>query len=258
LKQLELCAGIVNFTANSRGEMRMTMLLAAALVFLAMHLLVAGTRLRDTITTTIGEGAYLGLFSLASVAAIAWLAISYRTALASPDNVALFAPGEAVRNLAIPLTLIAFLIAVPGLLMANPTAVGQSGAAARENSVRGILRVTRHPFLWGVALWSLFHLSATGDLASLILFGSLFILSVLGTLSIDAKRRRKLAEGWNGFASRTSNFPFAAIVSGRNVFNAREYFDWRFFAALAIYVLALFAHARVIGVSPFPGGWIPF
>ena len=236
----------------------MTMLLVAALVFLAMHLLVAGTRLRDAITTTIGERAYLGLFSLASVAAIVWLVISYRAALASADNVVLFDLGGAARELAIPVTLIAFLIAIPGLLTANPTAVGQSDAATKEESVRGVLRVTRHPFLWGVALWSLFHLSATGDLASVILFGSLFLLSVFGTVSIDAKRRRKLGDQWSGFARRTSNVPFTAIVSGRNVFNAREYFDWRFFAALAIYFLALFTHARVIGVSPFPGGWIPF
>jgi uncharacterized membrane protein len=81
---------------------------------------------------------------------------------------------------------------------------------------------------------------------------------VLGTISIDAKRQRKIGEQWKSFASRTSNIPFAAIVSGRNVFSAREYFDWRFFAALAIFVVALSAHARVIGVSPFPGGWIPF
>lgn len=236
----------------------MMMLLAAALVFLAMHLLVAGTRLRDVITTAIGEGAYLGVFSLASVAAIAWLAISYRTGLASANNVELFDLGSVVRDLAIPVTLIAFLVGVPGLMMASPTAVGQSNMAARDDTVRGILRVTRHPFLWGVALWSLFHLSATGDLASVILFGSLFILSLLGTISIDAKRRRKMGEQWKSFASRTSNIPFAAIVSGRTVFNAREYFDWRFFVALAIFVVTLFAHARVIGVSPFPGGWIPF
>lgn len=236
----------------------MTMLLAAALVFLAMHLLVAGTRVRDAVTTTIGEGAYLGLFSLASVAAIIWLAISYRMALASEGNTVLFDLGDAVRVLGIPVTLIAFLMGVPGLMSANPTAVGQAGAASSESSVRGILRVTRHPFLWGVALWSLFHLSATGDLASVILFGSLFVLSLLGTISIDAKRKRKLGEQWNGFASRTSNVPFAAIVSGRNVFNAGEYFDWRFISALVVYVLVLLAHARVIGVSPFASGWIPF
>jgi uncharacterized membrane protein len=121
-----------------------------------------------------------------------------------------------------------------------------------------VLRITRHPFLWGVAIWSAFHLSATGDYASVILFGTFLVLSLLGTTSIDAKRQRKLGEQWSAFAQRTSNLPFAAIASGRNSFHAREYFDWRFFVALALFVAVLFVHARVIGVSPFPGGWAPF
>jgi uncharacterized membrane protein len=37
---------------------------------------------------------------------------------------------------------------------------------------RGIQRVTRHPFLWGVAVWAFVHLIANGDVASLMLFGS--------------------------------------------------------------------------------------
>lgn len=236
----------------------MTLLLAAAVVFLALHLLIAGTRGRDIIVGAIGERAYLGLFSLASIAAIVWLAMTYRIAVASEANVQLFDLGSGVDNLAIPVLLVAFLLGVPGLLMPSPTSVGQIHALAKEGTVRGILRVTRHPFLWGVALWSAFHLSATGDAASVILFGTFLVLSVLGTFSIDLKRRRKLGEQWSAFAQQTSNIPFAAIASGRNTFQAREYFDWRLFASLAIFVVVLFAHARVIGVSPFPGGWAPF
>ena len=235
----------------------MTMLIAAAAVFLAIHLLIAGTRLRDTLTGAIGEGAYLGLFSLTSIGVIVWLVISYNTAQTAADNRQLFYLGKAVHDLAIPVVLLAFLIGVPGLMMRSPTAVGQA-AAANEENVRGILRVTRHPFLWGVAIWSAYHLAANGDLASVLLFGTFFVLALFGTFSIDAKRKRKLGEQWNTFARRTSNIPFAAIVSGRTSFQPREYFDWRFFVALLIFIVALFAHARVIGASPFPGGWIPF
>lgn len=236
----------------------MTPLLAAAVVFLALHLLIAGTRVRDSIVATVGERTYLGLFSLASVAVIVFLAMSYRVAVTSDANVQLFDLGAGVDNLAIPVLLVAFLIGVPGLMMASPTSVGQSGTLAKEGTVRGILRVTRHPFLWSVAIWSAFHLCATGDTASVILFGTFLVLSVLGTFSIDMKRQRKLAEQWRAFAEQTSNVPFAAIVQGRNSFKPREYFDWRFFVAVAIFAAVLFAHARVIGVSPFPGGWVPF
>ncbi len=236
----------------------MTMLFAAAAVFLAIHLLIAGTRARDAITKMIGEGPYLGLFSLASVGAIAWLAISYNTASTSPDNRLLYDAGRGVHDLGIPVVLIAFLLGLPGLMMASPTTVRQENVVAREDAVRGVLRITRHPFLWGVAIWSAFHLAANGDLASVVLFGTFLVLSILGTFSIDAKRRRKLGAQWNAFAAQTSNVPFAAILSGRNTFRAGEYFDWRFVLALMIFLAALFGHARLIGVSPFPNGWIPF
>ncbi len=236
----------------------MTMLFAAATTFLAIHLLIAGTRVRDAITVTIGEGPYLGAFSLASVAAIAWLVIAYNAAQAGGGDRVLYDLGAGARHAAIPVVLLAFLLAIPGLLMPNPTSVRQEASAAKAETVRGVLRVTRHPFLWGVAIWAALHLAANGDLASVALFGSLLLLSVLGTFSIDAKRKRKLGTDWDTFAAKTSNIPFGAILGGRNSFKAGEYFDWRFLVAIMLFAAALFAHARVIGVSPFPSGWVPF
>jgi uncharacterized membrane protein len=236
----------------------MMMLVSAAAVFLAIHFLVSGTRLRDGITGVIGEGPYLGLFSLASLASIVWLVIAYNAAQASSDDPLLYSLGVGVRHMGMPVVLLAFLFAVPGLLSPNPTSVRQEGAATKADTVRGILRVTRHPFLWGVAIWSAFHLSANGDLASVILFGTFFVLAVLGTFSIDAKRKRKMGADWEGFAARTSNIPFAAIFGGRNSFKAMEYFDWRFFVAIAVFAAVLLSHARLFGVSPFPNGWVPF
>src|ERR1700761_2858084 len=99
----------------------MSMLIAAAAVFLGIHLLVAGTRLRDVITNSIGENLYLTLFSLASIAGIAWLVIAFNAASASADNQILYTPWTGVRHLAIPVVALAFLFAVPGLLSPNPT-----------------------------------------------------------------------------------------------------------------------------------------
>ena len=235
----------------------MTMLILAAAVFLGIHLLIAGTRVRDGIVGAVGENAYLGLFSLASIGIIVWLIIAYSHAQSGDDPI-LYTTGIGVRHLGIPIVLLAFLIGVPGLMTPNPTAVRMSEAATRAETVRGILRITRHPFLWGVAIWSAFHLAVNGDEASVIFFGAFFLLSVLGTFSIDAKRQRKLGADWEGFAAKTSNVPFAAIMAGRNRFVAREYFDWRFFVTIAIFAIVLVSHARVIGVSPFPNGWRPF
>jgi uncharacterized membrane protein len=84
------------------------------------------------------------------------------------------------------------------------------------------------------------------------------VLAVAGTYSIDAKRARKMADGWIGFAGRTSNFPFVAILGGRNSLKLGELLTYRQAVAVLVFLVFLFAHAWLFGVSPFPGGWVPF
>lgn len=236
----------------------MSMLIVAAAVFLAIHFLVAGTRLRDAVTGVIGEGPYLGLFSAASVAAIVWFVIVYNRANGGPDDRTLYSLGVGVKHLGIPVIAIAFFFAVQGLFVPNPTSVRQEGVVAKEGTIQGVMRITRHPFLWGVAIWSAFHVAANGNLASVISFGTFLVLSLLGTFSIDAKRKRKLGTAWTEFAQKTSNIPFGAALGGRNALRLSESFGWRFGVALLVFLAILFSHARLFGVSPFPNGWVPF
>jgi uncharacterized membrane protein len=236
----------------------MSNLIAAALVFLSIHLFVSGTRLRDAITKAIGERPYLGLFALASLIVIVWLVSAYNAASASAENRVLYDLGIGVRHLAIPVVALAFLLGVQGLLTPNPTSVQQENTAASEGTVKGVLRITRHPFLWGVMIWSAFHTAANGDLASVIFFGTFFVNALLGTFLIDAKRKRKLGRVWDSFAYKTSNLPFAAALSGRNKLKIGESFGERFWVALATFLIVLFVHAWLFGASPFPNGWVPF
>jgi uncharacterized membrane protein len=84
----------------SLGRIRMSMLLTAAIVFLAIHFLISWTRVRDSITRIIGEWPYIGLFSLASLAVIAWLWWAYNAAQAGGDDPVLYDPGH-VRDIGI-------------------------------------------------------------------------------------------------------------------------------------------------------------
>ena len=236
----------------------MSNLIAASLVFIAIHVLISGTRIRDSITAAIGERPYLGAFSLASLLVIIWLAFSYNAASASADNRVLYDLGIGARHLAIPIVAVAFLLGVQGLLTPTPTAVQQEGRAAREDTIRGVLRITRHPFLWGVILWSGLHLAVNGDLASVIFFGTFLVVALVGTFLIDAKRKRKLGPVGEGFASKTSNVPFAAALSGRNRLRIGESLGERFWVAVATFVIVLFVHSWLFDVSPFPTGWMPF
>jgi len=231
----------------------MIWLVAAAAVFLFIHLAISGTRVRDAITGAIGVGPYMGLFSLASLAGLVWLGFAYVHAQRGGADPVYWAANDVTKWIQLVVTFVVFMLIVPGLLTPNPTSVRQEGQLQKPDAVRGVLRVTRHPFLWGVALWAAGHLMVNGDLASIMLFGSLLILAVFGPASIDAKRRRALGEAWNGFAAQTSAVPFAAIAAGRQSLQLGEIGWWRLGVAVIVWGALVFAHPLLFGVSPLPG-----
>ncbi len=225
----------------------MLSLVLAALFFAGIHLGIAGTALRGKLVAAVGLKPYMAGFSIASAAGILWLARAYDAA----PYIATWGVPEWWKPAAILLMLPASLLVVIGLMTPNPTSLGQEGRLA--DPPKGILRVTRHPFLTGVVLWAAVHIAANGDGASLIFFGCFAVVAAAGTVSIDSKRRSHMgATAWEPFAERTSIVPFAAILAGRNGLRWREIGPWRWAAALLAYALMLGGHAHVIGVSPFP------
>ncbi|MBP8247327.1 MAG: NnrU family protein [Phenylobacterium sp.] len=227
----------------------MTNLLAAALFFVLLHLLVSGTRLRGAITGVIGEGPYMGLFSLASVAGLAWLGLAFAGSRNADWNIAYWDITPLTWKIQVGLQVLAFLFVVVGLTTPNPTSVKQEGTLDLPDVIKGMLRVTRHPFLWGVALWAAGHLLVNGDRASIALFGSVLLLALFGTASIDAKRKRALGDTWTAFAAQTSNIPFGAILTGRQSLKIGEIGWWRIVVAIVVYVALALAHPFLFGVS---------
>lgn len=220
----------------------MTDLIAACAFFLLIHFGISGTRLRDALTARLGDGPYRGTFAFVSLGALAWMIEAYHHA----PRIETWGTWLAFRPAAYVLVFIAFLFAGIGLLTPSPTRVGMESKLDPQ-AVRGMVRITRHPFLWGVALWAATHFAVNGDLASAILFGSLLILAVGGTQSIDAKRRRNFPERWPAFAHATSSVPFAAIARGghRTGSALAEIGAWRFLAAIVLYAVAFYLHGRL-------------
>lgn len=216
-------------------------LIAACAYFLLIHFGISGTRLRDALTARLGERPYRGLFSLASLIGIAWVVYAYRRAPLVPT----WGLQLGLRPAAYVLVFIAFFFAVIGILTPSPTRVGMESRLDPQ-AARGMVRITRHPFLWGVGLWAATHLALNGDVASHILFGTLLVLAIGGTASIDAKRRRKFPEGWRKFTQVTSSVPFAAIARGGNRLGPAlaEIGAWRLLAVPALYALAFYLHGR--------------
>jgi uncharacterized membrane protein len=225
---------------------QVTVLLVAAIFLPLSHFGISSSPLRATLVGRIGERPYQGLYSLVSFAAFALLIVAYRHAEAH----LLWVSPALVKLAALPLVLLAFLLVVVGLTTPNPTTLGAEALLDRPNVARGILRITRNPFLWGTALWAFAHIAATGELASLLFFGSIGALGLLGAFLLDAKKARQHGHRWQRFAAETSNLPFHAILEGRQHLVLGEIGAWRLALAIVLFGIVLVAHPRLFGVSP--------
>jgi len=226
----------------------MASLIAAAIFFVGIHFLVSGSVLRDKIVFSIGEGPFRGVFSLLSLIGIIWLVRAYARA----QYVQLWGELYSFRPFALILMLLAFFFVVLAFASPNLTAVGGEALLSASEPAKGIQRITRHPFLWGVALWSFTHLIVNGDVASALFFGSFLILAVGGPFSIDRKRKKAFGDAWNRFTSTTSNVPFMAVIQGRNSLRFGEIGWWRVILAVILYSVFLHFHRTFFGVSPLP------
>jgi uncharacterized membrane protein len=226
----------------------MSSLVLAAAFFIGIHVFISGTSLRSVIVRKTGEQGFLGLFSLLSLAAILWLINAYLHVA----PIVLWGSVGWLKLAAVPLIGLAFIFVVVGLTTPNPTMVGGERTLDPASSVKGILRITRHPFLWGVAVWAFLHLVLNGDSASLVFFGTFLCLALIGPFLIDGKRRRKLGAKWEPFAAATSNVPFAAIAAGRNSRPRNELGWWQIGLGLLAFAGLLYFHASWFGVSPYP------
>jgi uncharacterized membrane protein len=143
----------------------MAILILGLVIFFAVHCVrIVAPGLRSS-QLAANEGRWKGLYSLASLvgfALIVWGWISYRPV--APD---VYIPPDWGRHVTIVLVLLAFI--------ALPTAYQPPGR---------IRTWLRHPFLTAVILWSLGHLFANGDLASVLLFGSFLAYGIVDRIAV--------------------------------------------------------------------------
>ena len=213
----------------------------ATLAFIGTHF-VPSTPLRMTLVEAIGERAYLGTYSAVSFVTIGWMSWAYARAPVMP----LFeVPGLRLWPLVV--MPFALILIVAGVMTRNPSLVGQQRLLKDEEPARGIVRITRHPVMWGIALWAAVHLLARGDVRSVIFFGGFLFVALAGTRLMDARKADALGEDWQRFAAATSNVPFTAIVEGRNRFVAHEIGWMRLGVALGLYAVLLVVHPFLFG-----------
>lgn len=218
-------------------------LIAAVALFVGGHFLLASAAMREPLVRRLGERGFTILFSLVAIAAFAWMIEAYR---ASPQ-IDVWLPAPAFFWVPVAVLPLALILAIAGLTGPSPTlpAVSEEMWEGGDPTA-GIIRVTRHPFLVGVALWAGSHLLVRGDAASMLLFGGFLTLALGGIWHIDAKKEARLGAEWGPILLTTSIVPFAAIASGRAKMDWRGIGWWRPVLALAVYAGAIYLHPSVL------------
>lgn len=218
----------------------------AAFVWFGIHAFIAGSELRWALARRLGELGFRAFFSLLSLASLWFLIRAYRKA---PFYPLWFAP-RPIHWLPLVVMPFALLLLVGAFSVPNPTAAGAEKVLERTDAARGVLRITRHPFLWAVALWSGAHLLVTGHVAAILFFGSLCATALRGTSSIDDKRLHTNRAEFARYSEVTSNVPFAAIIARKNRLVWPELVVPLLVAALLL-ALMLRLHLRTFGFSPY-------
>lgn len=185
-------------------------LVIACIAFVGTHFLLSHP-LRAPIVRRIGEGPFLGLYSLVAFATLGWVAYAFYMA---PKGAPLWAGGSDGAWIAATLIMLIASILFAGSLRNNPAAPDPTGYQPLDRPATGVFAITRHPMMWAFALWGVAHVATMPTDANIVLCVAIIILALGGAAGQDAKKERLLGERWAGWEARTSYIPFARQCSG--------------------------------------------
>lgn len=190
------------------------------LLFAGSHVLLTTAPVRDPLAARLGERSFQLLYSAVAAATFAALVLGYADRRdAGPAGPALGAvPGLGALLVAAAVVGVMLMVAGLWFYAGGPYAPG----AGRVRGPRGLERITRHPFMAGMALFAGAHALLATRLVGTVFLLTLAALAALGTLHQDAKLRRLRGAPFAAYLAATSSLPFAAILAGRQRLVVRE------------------------------------
>ncbi|MGN6495749.1 MAG: NnrU family protein [Tsuneonella sp.] len=219
----------------------LTSLLAAALAFVGTHFALSHP-LRAPLVRAIGEKGFLALYSLVALATFGWLIVAFRAAPAGD----LGGSGDLGWAIATLLTIPALVLFL-GSLRGNPALPGMPAEAAGREP-RGVFAVTRHPMMWGFALWAIAHLVLWWDWRTVIVAGAVLILALVGARLHDRKKHALTGEAWSGWEARTSYWPrWGALLRAGPLL-------WM--SAVVVWLAVTYGHIDAAGVPAGVWRWL--
>ncbi len=172
-------------------------LVAAAILFVGSHFVMSHPW-RAIMVMRFGVNGFLGLYSLVSFVTFGWMLFEFGRV---PKGETLWPASDGVWIVASVLTLVAAVL-FSGSFIRNPSLPGVPDAMAGQIP-SGVFKATRHPMMWGIALWGVAHILVAPRIDNFIFAGSLVFLALVGSKAQEIKKRKLMGAEWDGWLGRT-------------------------------------------------------
>ncbi|GLR46931.1 NnrU protein [Sphingomonas astaxanthinifaciens DSM 22298] len=184
--------------------------------FIATHLLMSHP-LRQPLAKRLGNAGFQALYSV--IALVTFGGMVWARKGAGPEPL-LWQPQPWAWIVAAFLTWSAAMLLV-GSFRRNPAMVTFGpGSEVKIGAPSGVFRITRHPMMWGFALWAISHILVHPEPSAITLALVVLIMALAGSAGQDVKKRRHLGVAWEQWVARTSFMPFGRGLHGPGAFAA--------------------------------------
>lgn len=177
-------------------------LTAASAALITTHFALSHP-LRAPLVKTLGAMGFLALYNVVAIGCLVWMWIAFKAA----PSADLPGSGEFGWALATLLTLPAVALFLGSLTPRNPSMPMPGAETAARAGPAGAFLVTRHPMMWGFALWALSHLILLWSWRTTIVATGILLLSLVGAALQDHKKRTQMGEAWMQWEAATSFWP---------------------------------------------------
>lgn len=215
----------------------MNQLAIALAAFVGSHFLMSHP-LRPAMAKALGANGFSIAYSLISLATFSWVIWVYQ---GMPVEAPLRAPDDVTWWVATVLMLLGSIL-FAGSLLGNPALPMPNAGSLATKPARGVFAITRHPMMWGFALWSLVHVLASPQPKLILLAAAMALLALGGSAGQDRKKAVLMGEEWKSWVSRTSFFPFAAVLRGSASWRAAWPGRTVILLGTALWLIASWAH----------------
>jgi uncharacterized membrane protein len=208
-------------------------LFLSAIAFVGLHFLLSHP-LRAPLVAKLGAKGFQGLYSAVALITFGLMIYFYRLIGREPQ---VWNLGEWVWPVGAILMWLGSILFV-GSFLGNPALPG--ARLDRGKTPQGVFAITRHPMMWGFALWAAVHFAVMGTVKALVFDGAIFFLAIVGSIGQDAKKQKLMGERFHEWTAQTAFIPFTRGIAWPGTV--------AFVGGTALFLAATWLHPFPVGI----------